>query len=101
MTTANQDGECYFCIGLSSGKDIYAFAARAQIVDGAIVLCKKDGQMIFALASGQWEHCYVASSIDGSPVAIEHWTQDRRSVPPKKKTTALVSGARLPADSSQ
>jgi hypothetical protein len=85
MSTANQEGEYYFCVGMSSKKDIYVFAAGAEVVDGAIVLRKKDGQMSFTLASGQWEYCYAASSVDGSPIAVEHWIQDRRSVPPKKR----------------
>lgn len=86
MIPANEDGEYYFCIGLSVKKDIYAFAASAEVVDGAIVLRKKDGQMLFTVASGHWEYGYAASSVDGSPLAVEHWVLDRRGVAPRKRT---------------
>jgi hypothetical protein len=69
---------------------MYAYADEIEIVDGAIVLRKKSGQMNFTLASGHWEYCYAASSIDGSAVAVEHWTPDSRGLPPKKKLTDHV-----------
>lgn len=87
MSSADQEGQYYFCIRLNGNKDIYAYADGVEIVDGAIVLRKKGGQMNFTLASGQWEYCYAASSVDGSAVAVEHWTPDSRGLPPKKKLT--------------
>ena len=90
MSSADQEGQYYFCIRLNGNRDMYAYADGVEIVDGAIVLRKKSGQIIFTLASGQWEYCYAASSVDGSPIAVEHWIPDSRGLPPKKKRTDLV-----------
>jgi hypothetical protein len=91
MSMANQEGEYYFCIRLSGNKDMYAYADSAEVIDGAIVLRKKNGQMNFTLASGQWEYCYAASSVDGAAVAVEHWDSHSRGLPPKRKRIDPVS----------
>jgi hypothetical protein len=78
------------CIRLSSEKDMYAFPAEAEIVDGAIVLRTKDGQT--TVAAGQWEYCYAASSVDGSPEAVEHWIQDKRGVPGRRPEVRRMDG---------
>ena len=85
MKHDNEAGDRYFCIKLTTQKDIYAFAEHVDIVDGAIVLRASDGQISFALASGQWEYCYAASCIDGSPLAVEHWRETRSLLPPNRK----------------
>lgn len=85
MGIPDEKGQHYFCIRLSTKKDMYVYADRADVVDGAIVLRSKDCQMNFALAPGQWEHCYMASPDDGSPVAVEHWTQDTRGLGSKER----------------
>jgi hypothetical protein len=79
-----EEGQHYFCIRLSTKKDMYVYADRAEVVDGSIVLRSKDGQLNFALAPGGWEHCYIASTEDGSPIAVEHWTQDTRGLGSKE-----------------
>ncbi|MGH7230997.1 MAG: hypothetical protein ACREJU_06495 [Nitrospiraceae bacterium] len=101
MNFADQEGEHYFCIRLSSNKDMYAYADEVEIRDGALVLRKAKGQMNFALAPGQWEYCYAASSADGSAVAVEHWIRDSRGLPSKKKRTEPMEGRQseiLPLD---
>ena len=40
-----EEGQQYFCIRLSTKKDMYVYADRAEVVDGSIVLRSKDGQM--------------------------------------------------------
>ena len=52
-----EEGQQYFCIRLSTKKDMYVYADWAEVIDGSIVLPSKDGQMHFALATGGWEHC--------------------------------------------
>ena len=84
MGIAAEKGQHYFCIRLNTKKDMYVYADRAEVVDGSIVLCSKDGQMNFALAPGGWEYCYIASPEDGSPIAVEHWTQDTRGLGSKE-----------------
>ena len=84
-------GQHYFCIRLSTKKDMYAYADRADVVDGSIVLRSKDGHMNFALAPGGWEHCYLASPEDGSPLAVEHWTQDTRGLGSKESRAQRIA----------
>jgi hypothetical protein len=84
MGSPAEKGQHYFCIRLSSKKDMYVYADRAEVVDGSIVLRSKDGQLNFALASGGWEYCYLASTEDGAPIAVEHWTQDTRGLGSKE-----------------
>jgi hypothetical protein len=96
MNNQNEAGERYFCIKLSTQKDIYVFAEQVEIVNGAIVLRARDGQISFALASGQWEYCYAASCTDGSPLAIEHWRETPTLLPPNRKQDR----ARYPAPAS-
>ncbi|MER3422860.1 MAG: hypothetical protein C4293_06140 [Nitrospiraceae bacterium] len=78
MSRANQQGQYYFRIWLSSKKDMYAHSDGAEVIDIPTVRRKKDGQMNFALASCEWAYCYVASTEDDSPIAVEHRGQDRR-----------------------
>jgi hypothetical protein len=84
MGTPTEQGQHYFCIRLSTKKDMYVYADQADVVGGSIVLRSKSGQMNFALAPGGWEHCYLASTEDGSPLAVEHWTQDTRGLGSKE-----------------
>ena len=52
MRTPTEEGQHYFCIRLSTKKDMYVYADQADVVGGSIVLRSKSGQMNFALAPG-------------------------------------------------
>ena len=91
MRTPTEEGQHYFCIRLSTKKDMYVYADQADVVGGSIVLRSKSGQMNFAFAPGGWEHCYLASTEDGSPLAVEHWTQDTRGLGSKENRFRATS----------
>jgi hypothetical protein len=96
MSIPGEKGQHYFCIRLNSKKDMYVYADRADVVDGSIVLRSNDGQLNFAIAPGGWEYCYIASPEDGSPVAVEHWTQDTRGLGSKESRARRSSAALEP-----
>ena len=96
MSVSAEKGEHYFCIRLSTKRDMYLYADRADVVNGSLVFGSKDGQLNFALASGGWEYCYVASTEDGSPIAVEHWTQDTRGLGSKESSRSRRNVASEP-----
>jgi|SRR5690242_10693175 len=85
MNNENEIGESYFCIKLTTQKDIYAFADQMEVANGALILRAADGQISFALAPNQWEYGYAASCTDGAPLAVEHWREARTQLPPHRK----------------
>ena len=98
MGSQNEAGERYFCIKLSTQKDIYVFAEQVEILNGVIVLRGRDGHISFALAAGQWEYCYAASCADGSPIAVEHWRETPTLLTPNRKQDRVRYPAPLGTD---
>jgi len=79
---ASRHGRNYWCIktDLSSDGEIFVIADQLNVTSaGALVASTSQAQAIgLILAPGTWTAAYAASSVDGSPVAIEHWEGEIR-----------------------
>ena len=75
---ASRHGRNYWCIksDLSSDGEIFVIADQLNVTSGgALIASRSQAQVIvdLILAPGTWTAAYAASTVDGSPVAIEHW----------------------------
>lgn len=75
---SNPFGKFYWCVGLKrkdkTREEIYLWAARIRVdFCGALTFCAPNGAVNLALAPGEWNYVYAASTIDGSAAAVEHW----------------------------
>jgi hypothetical protein len=74
---AKRHGRSYWCIktDLSSDGEIFVIADQLDVTSsGALIALSSQAQSIsLILAPGSWTAAYAASTVDGSPVAIEHW----------------------------
>jgi hypothetical protein len=75
---SNPFGKFYWCVGLKrEGKEheeIYLWAARVGVdSSGGLTFCAPNGDVNLALAPGEWNYVYAASTLDGSAAAVEHW----------------------------
>lgn len=77
----SENGRFYWCIktALSPDEHIYAYADKVEIMGtGELVLSRvfEDGLELLMLcfAKGSWSACFAASTVDGTPAAVEHWT---------------------------
>lgn len=84
-------GARYWCIGvagqiLEKSGQIYAYADRIEIEQGALVLVSEsrfnmatskyettERTNLLAIAPGQWLYFFAAAGVDGHAVAAEHW----------------------------
>jgi hypothetical protein len=76
MTKPEQHGRHYWCIktNLSESGEIFLLADEIEIRDGALLfLSCREHSVNMAFAAGQWTAVYIASVIDGTPLAVEHW----------------------------
>ena len=74
---ASRHGRNYWCIKteLSSDGEIFVIADRLNVTSGGALIALRDPAQAIGLilAPGTWMAAYAASTVDGSPVAIEHW----------------------------
>ena len=73
---AEKYGKCYWCIGSPDAPDgeIYAYADRIEVGHSGELMLIRQTEPNLILAPGRWRFCYAASVLDGSAVAVEHWT---------------------------
>lgn len=86
MSEPKDYGKYYWCVrvfpDLSADGKIYLFAEEVTIQGGAqehqrTVLYGKPRPPVLVLAAEQWIAFYAASVLDGRPVAVEHWTEEK------------------------
>lgn len=86
MSEPKDYGDHYWCVrvspDLSADGKIYLFAEEIAIQGGALVFLRaappgKPRPPVLALAAEQWIAFYAASILDGRPVAVEHWTEEK------------------------
>ena len=89
-------GHRYFAVGLPDGREALLWGDRADVVaSGALVVWQEteavgrwedegyhreptDPMPTMILAAGAWTHCYAASVLDDSPVAVDHLAAPNR-----------------------
>ena len=83
MTETKDYGRYYWCVKVpktvSKDGEIYVYADQVRVLPSGVLECvaqSKDGieRMNLGLAPGQWTAIYAASVMDGSAVAVEHWS---------------------------
>lgn len=62
-----------------SYKDIMLTAETVEVFEGNLIFKNPVGLIVFCVANTDWLCFYVASCIDGLPVALEHWSPVERN----------------------
>jgi hypothetical protein len=71
-----QYGNRYWIIDRPDGGYISLYADRAELDNGHLAFYGGNPEyMTFALAPGQWVTFYAAILSDGTPAAVERWTE--------------------------
>ena len=78
---AEKYGKYYWCIKTKSKEAIMLNADTVEVSPSGVLVAyrvKDNGEkhINFAIPTREWTHFWAASMIDGSPVAVDSWTED-------------------------
>ena len=79
MSKPTDYGEYYWCVETTLPKDggeIYLYADDVMVENGDLFFMNSEGFTNMCFAHGLWKGFYVASIIDGSALAAEHWKRE-------------------------